>query len=156
TSACRTHVRTVSRLMPSWSATRAIAPTFCPDRSRISNTSRIARAFSSSGYFFGAATAAHPPKHGSLHRTRGASHAHHETRIEPPSTPATLAARQRRPRRARGDTQRYEYDYFGDQKGQAVLQTVRSPPCKAPVTGAYVVMSITAYTRPNVIRPCAG
>src|SRR6266511_3891700 len=54
TSACRTQLRSVSRLMLNRSATRAIAPCCWPVCSRISNTIRTARSRTSSGYFFGA------------------------------------------------------------------------------------------------------
>src|SRR5690606_31105648 len=53
-SLCRTQLRSVSRLTPNRSATRAIAPCCCPDSSRIPNTIRTARSRTSSGYFFGA------------------------------------------------------------------------------------------------------
>src|SRR5438874_390248 len=53
-SACLTQLRSVSRLIPNRSATRAPAPCCCPDSSRLSTTIRTARSRTSSGYFFGA------------------------------------------------------------------------------------------------------
>ena len=92
TSACRTQVRNASGRIPSWSAIRLIAPTLDSGSRRASNAIRIARSFSSSLYFRGAAMTPILHRFESLHRTRGASTPPRATRmaraLQLPSTTA--------------------------------------------------------------------
>ena len=55
TSACRTQLRNVSGCIPSWLATRTIAPDLVAGSCLSSTAIRVARSRSSSPYFFGAA-----------------------------------------------------------------------------------------------------
>src|SRR5699024_10165463 len=78
TSAWTTQLRRVSRLTPSRSAVRAIAPSRAAGFWRASTAIRVARSRSSSGYLLGAAMSGAVPRLESLHQTR------HETSLAHP------------------------------------------------------------------------
>src|SRR5690606_22377964 len=73
-SAWLTQLRRVSRLTPSWSPIRAIAPGRVAGSRRASTAIRIARSRSSGGYFLGAGMTLILPRFESLHHTRHETH----------------------------------------------------------------------------------
>src|SRR5699024_290879 len=73
TWAWRTQARRVSELMPSCSAVRLIAPCLVAGSASASSVIRVARALSSSEYFFGAGIGAILPWFPTLHQTRESS-----------------------------------------------------------------------------------